>query len=75
MCRGEPPPDLAYTGPALPYLERMLYVEDHDTLSDALWTFSFLADGPALPAVIKTGAVAQIVPRDRPLAGPAWIAQ
>ena len=45
------------------YLERLLHVQDHDTLSDALWCFSYLADGPAVQAVIETGAVAQMVGR------------
>jgi len=61
LCRGKPQPDISYIAPALPYLERLLHVQDHDTLSDALWCFSYLADGPAVQAVIETGAVAQMV--------------
>ena len=75
MCRGKPEPELAYLAPALPHLERLLHVQDHNTLSEALWCFKYLtaAGGPALQAVIETGAVAQMVPQYRPLAGSAWI--
>eukprot|EP01105_Mastigella_eilhardi_P004084 TRINITY_DN1537_c2_g4_i1.p1 TRINITY_DN1537_c2_g4~~TRINITY_DN1537_c2_g4_i1.p1 ORF type:complete len:575 (+),score=211.85 TRINITY_DN1537_c2_g4_i1:76-1800(+) len=45
LCRGKPPPDMAFIKPALPTLGQLLRNTDVDVLTDALWALSYLTDG------------------------------
>ncbi len=63
LCRGKPLPDLELVRPALPYLARLLYSNDQETITDACWALSYLSDGEndRIQAVIESGVCPKLV--------------
>lgn len=46
LCRGKPQPPFVAVAPALPVLAALLHSDDQQVVTDALWTLSYLSDGP-----------------------------
>ena len=63
FCRGKPAPDFAKVRDALPTLAALIYAQDKDVLTDALWALSYLSDGnhERLSAVLEAGLVKRVV--------------
>lgn len=61
--RGKPPPPFELMRPALPVLQRLLYSNDDEVLTDACWAFSYLSDGTndRIQAVIEAGVCQRLV--------------
>eukprot|EP01080_Neovahlkampfia_damariscottae_P006383 gene6383-10390_t len=59
LCRGKPSPSFKVVQPAVPILCALLYHQDVDILTDALWALSYISDGSNEPidAVIQQGAI------------------
>ncbi|KAL0388854.1 UNVERIFIED_CONTAM: Importin subunit alpha-1a [Sesamum radiatum] len=45
FCRGKPQPHFEQVRPALPALQRLIYSNDEEVLTDACWALSYLSDG------------------------------
>ncbi|KAF8401388.1 hypothetical protein HHK36_012326 [Tetracentron sinense] len=63
FCRGKPQPLFEQTKPALPALERLIYSNDEEVLTDACWALSYLSDGTndKIQAVIEAGVCPRLV--------------
>ena len=63
FCRGKPVPDFGKVRDALPTLAALIYAQDKDVLTDALWALSYLSDGDheRLAAVLEAGVVKRVV--------------
>jgi hypothetical protein len=63
MCRGKPSPALDKIGAAIPYLARLLYCDDGEVQSDALWALSYIAQGnsDAIDHVINSQALPKVM--------------
>ncbi len=63
FCRGKPFPDFAKVRDALPTLAALIYAQDKDVLTDALWALSYLSDGDheRLAAVLEARVVKRVV--------------
>jgi len=63
MCRGKPRPSPEKIGVAIPYLARLLYCNDSEVLSDALWAMSYIADGghDYIDFVIQSQALPKVI--------------
>jgi importin subunit alpha-1 len=63
FCRGKPAPNFDKVRDALPTLAALIYEEDKDVLTDALWALSYLSDSDRerLAAVLEAGVVPRIV--------------
>jgi importin subunit alpha-1 len=63
LCRGKPQPPRHLVAPLVPVMSRLLFCEDDDVLTDALWSISYLSDGPneAIQAVIEAGVTPRLV--------------
>ncbi|CAH8305316.1 unnamed protein product [Eruca vesicaria subsp. sativa] len=63
FCRGNPPPALEQTKPALPILERLLHSTDDEVLTDACWALSYLSAGndEKIQTVINAGVIPSLV--------------
>ena len=63
FCRGKPAPTFEMVRPALPVLARLIYLEDVEMLTDALWALSYLSDGTndKIGAVLDTGVAMRLV--------------
>ncbi len=46
LFRFKPQPELSKVSPALETMSRLLDHGDHEVLTDTLWAFSYLCDGP-----------------------------
>ncbi|KZV46011.1 hypothetical protein F511_16173 [Dorcoceras hygrometricum] len=57
FCRGKPQPPFEQVRPALPALQRLVYSNDEEVLTDACWALSYLSDGTndKIQAVIEAG--------------------
>ncbi len=63
LCRGAPKPRLEDLIPALPLLKKHLCGDDAELLADALWSLSYISDGPNqyIQAVIDADLVPPVV--------------
>jgi importin subunit alpha-1 len=63
LCRGKPEPDFDKVRDSLPTLAALIYAQDKDVLTDALWALSYLSDGDhaRLAAVLEAGVVKRVV--------------
>ncbi|KAG4932118.1 Importin subunit alpha-1 [Glycine soja] len=63
FCRGKPQPPFEQVRPALPALERLVFSNDEEVLTDACWALSYLSDGTndKIQAVIEAGVCARLV--------------
>lgn len=63
LCRGKPQPSLAAVAPALPHLTQLIYSNDEEVLTDALWALSYLSDGDnsRVQAVVDAGVGPRVV--------------
>lgn len=63
LCRGKPQPDWAFVVPSLPTLARLIYSNDDEVLTDALWALSYLSDGSdtRIQQVIDAGVCRRVV--------------
>jgi len=63
LCRGKPQPKLADVQDGLPVMARLLQTTDTELLTDVLWAFSYISDGPDqnIQAVLNTGAAPRLV--------------
>ncbi|XP_042055246.1 importin subunit alpha-2-like [Salvia splendens] len=63
FCRGKPQPPFEQVRPAIPALERLIYSDDEEVLTDACWALSYLSDGTndKIQAVIETGLCRRLV--------------
>ncbi|CAL0325410.1 unnamed protein product [Lupinus luteus] len=63
FCRGKPQPPFEQVRPALPTLERLVFSNDEEVLTDACWALSYLSDGTddKIQAVIETGVCTRLV--------------
>ena len=63
LCRGKPAPDFNRVRDALPVLQRLLYSNDMETVTDACWALSYLSDGPneRIEAVLESGVAPRLV--------------
>eukprot|EP01080_Neovahlkampfia_damariscottae_P006412 gene6412-10419_t len=59
LCRGKPSPSFKVVQPAVPILCALLYHQDVDILTDALWALSYISEGSNEPidAIIQQGAI------------------
>ncbi|XP_029129307.1 importin subunit alpha-1a isoform X1 [Cajanus cajan] len=63
FCRGKPQPPFEQVRPALPALERLVFSNDEEVLTDACWALSYLSDGTndKIQAVIEAGVCGRLV--------------
>ncbi|MED6220587.1 Inositol monophosphatase 1 [Stylosanthes scabra] len=63
FCRGKPQPPFEHVKPALPTLERLVFSNDEEVLTDACWALSYLSDGTndKIQAVIEAGVCSRLV--------------
>ncbi|XP_057430077.1 importin subunit alpha-2 [Lotus japonicus] len=63
FCRGKPQPPFEQVRPALPALERLVFSNDEEVLTDACWALSYLSDGTndKIQAVIEAGVCSRLV--------------
>ncbi|CAJ1940903.1 unnamed protein product [Sphenostylis stenocarpa] len=63
FCRGKPQPPFEQVRPALPALERLIFSNDEEVLTDACWALSYLSDGTndKIQAVIEAGVCPRLV--------------
>ncbi|XAR52674.1 hypothetical protein NMG60_11020858 [Bertholletia excelsa] len=63
FCRGKPQPAFDLVKPALPALQRLIYSNDEEVLTDACWALSYLSDGTndKIQAVIEAGVCPRLV--------------
>lgn len=64
LCRGkQPPPNFEVVSQMLPHLAPLLFHQDEEVLTDALWAFSYLSDGPNahIQRVIEAGVSRRLV--------------
>jgi len=63
LCRGKPAPAFHLVAPALPLLQRLIYSNDMETVTDACWALSYLSDGPndRIEAVLNAGVAPRLV--------------
>ncbi|KAI3469321.1 hypothetical protein Pfo_025984 [Paulownia fortunei] len=63
FCRGKPQPPFEQVRPALPALQRLVYSNDEEVLTDACWALSYLSDGTndKIQAVIEAGVCQRLV--------------
>ncbi|RDX59020.1 Importin subunit alpha-2, partial [Mucuna pruriens] len=63
FCRGKPQPPFEQVRPALPALERLVFSNDEEVLTDACWALSYLSDGTndKIQAVIEAGVCVRLV--------------
>merc|ERR1711916_286305 len=63
LCRGKPQPDWSFVSPSLPTLARLIYSNDEEVLTDALWALSYLSDGSdaRIQQVIDAGVCRRVV--------------
>ncbi|KAK4405500.1 Importin subunit alpha-1b [Sesamum angolense] len=63
FCRGKPQPHFEQVRPALPALQRLIYSNDEEVLTDACWALSYLSDGTndKIQAVIEAGVCQRLV--------------
>ncbi|KAL0348616.1 UNVERIFIED_CONTAM: Importin subunit alpha-1b [Sesamum angustifolium] len=63
FCRGKPQPHFEQVRPALPALQRLIYSNDEEVLTDACWALSYLSDGTndKIQAVIVAGVCQRLV--------------
>ncbi|GAA0139587.1 transporter [Lithospermum erythrorhizon] len=63
FCRGKPQPPFEQVKPALPALQRLIYSNDEEVLTDACWALSYLSDGTndKIQAVIESGVCQRLV--------------
>ncbi|KAL3626572.1 hypothetical protein CASFOL_030121 [Castilleja foliolosa] len=63
FCRGKPQPPFEQVRPALPALQRLVYSNDEEVLTDACWALSYLSDGTndKIQAVIDAGVCQRLV--------------
>jgi len=63
LCRGKPPPPLAWVAPALGTLANLIYSSDVEVLTDACWALSYLSDSQTetISAVIQAGVCRRLV--------------
>ncbi|KAG4990452.1 hypothetical protein JHK87_023909 [Glycine soja] len=63
FCRGKPQPPFEQVRAALPALERLVFSNDEEVLTDACWALSYLSDGTndKIQAVIEAGVCPRLV--------------
>ncbi|KAL3813001.1 hypothetical protein ACJIZ3_014269 [Penstemon smallii] len=63
FCRGKPQPPFEQVRPALPALQRLVYSNDEEVLTDSCWALSYLSDGTndKIQAVIEAGVCQRLV--------------
>ncbi|KAG5038897.1 hypothetical protein JHK86_019737 [Glycine max] len=63
FCRGKPQPPFEQVRPALPALERLVFSNDEEVLTDACWALSYLSDGTndKIQAVIEAGVCPRLM--------------
>ena len=63
LCRGTPCPDIEYVRKALPCLRQLLSVQDEEVHADALWAFSYIADGESdkIDILIQSDVLSTVV--------------
>jgi len=63
FCRGKPPTPFDQVKAALPILQKLIYLNDEEVLTDACWALSYLSDGPndKIQAVIEAGVCTRLV--------------
>jgi hypothetical protein len=63
FCRGKPQPPFDLVKPALPALQRLVFSDDEEVLTDACWALSYLSDGTndKIQAVINAGVCGRLV--------------
>jgi importin subunit alpha-1 len=63
LCRGKPIPPLHLVSPALPILAKLCENDDEEVLVDALWSLSFVSEGPTarVQAIIDTNVLPQLI--------------
>jgi importin subunit alpha-1 len=63
LCRGKPAPKFEIVYPALPFLARMLFANDMETVTDACWALSYISDGnnENIQAVLDAGVAPRLV--------------
>jgi len=63
LCRGKPRPNIEYISKAMPYLSRLLQVNEPEVLTDALWALSYIADGDEnqIDLLLHSGVVGTVV--------------
>jgi hypothetical protein len=63
FCRGKPQPPFDQVKPALPALQRLVFSDDEEVLTDACWALSYLSDGTndKIQAVIDAGVCGRLV--------------
>ncbi|KAL6532544.1 hypothetical protein OROGR_014514 [Orobanche gracilis] len=63
FCRGKPQPPFEQVRPTLPALQRLIYSNDEEVLTDACWALSYLSDGTndKIQAVIESGVCQRLV--------------
>jgi len=63
LCRGKPKPDFERVAPTLPVLTELVYKDDEEVVTDALWALSYLSDGEDMhiQAVVNTNVIGRLV--------------
>jgi hypothetical protein len=63
LCRGKPRPAIEYMAKAVPYLFRLLQVNEPEVLTDSLWALSYVADGDEaqIDLLLNSGVVGTVV--------------
>ncbi|KAJ8439222.1 hypothetical protein Cgig2_030157 [Carnegiea gigantea] len=63
FCRGKPAAPFEQVKPALPVLQRLIFLNDEEVLTDACWALSYLSDGPndKIQAVIEAGVCPRLI--------------
>ncbi|GAU36038.1 hypothetical protein TSUD_208080 [Trifolium subterraneum] len=63
FLKGKPQPQFEQVKPVLPALQRLLFSDDEEVLTETCWALSFLSDGPSdkIQAVIDAGVCGRLV--------------
>jgi importin subunit alpha-6/7 len=66
LCRGKPQPDFSLVSEAVPFLAKLVCVDDEEILTDACWALSYVSDdnGPKnekIAAVVSSGVIPRLI--------------